>query len=102
MPQYILIPFAVFFACCVAQFWFIKRVRDRLIERHPETFLAMEKSSIFPQRGLRRFMKKGRYKALNDPELNTHIRDLKRLYAVALVAWLGYGATIIAAVISQQ
>jgi hypothetical protein len=47
-------------------------------------------------------MKKGRYKALNDPELNVDVRNLKRLYAVALVAWLAYGATIVAAAISQQ
>src|SRR5689334_10377755 len=81
MPAYILIPFAVFFGCCVAQFWFMKRVRDTLIERHPEAFLAIEKSSIFPMQGLWRFTQKGRYKALNDPELNTHVRNLKRLYA---------------------
>jgi hypothetical protein len=51
MPLLILIPFAVFFACCVAQFWFLKQVRDRLIERHPDTFLEIEKSSIFPYNG---------------------------------------------------
>lgn len=40
MPAYILIPFAVFFACCVAQFWFMKRIRDALIDRHPDAFLG--------------------------------------------------------------
>jgi hypothetical protein len=102
MPAYILIPFAVFFACSVAQFWFTKRVRDALIERHPDTFLAIEKSSIFPMQGIRRFMRKGRYKALNDPELDTHVRNLRRLYAVAIVAWLAFGVMLVAWGMTQQ
>ena len=102
MPAYILIPFAVFFGCCVAQFWFMKRVRDTLIERHPEAFLAIEKSSIFPMQGLWRFTQKGRYKALNDPELNTHVRNLKRLYAIAIVAWLAYAVAVFTAPMSSS
>ncbi len=101
MPGYVFIPFAVFAACCVAQFWFMKRVRDTLIERHPDTFLAVEKSSIFPMQGLWRFTKKGRYKVLQDPELNKHVRNLKRLYVIAIVAWLAYAIALFTAPVSQ-
>jgi hypothetical protein len=94
MRGYVLVAFAVFFACCVAQFWFMKRVREVLIERHSDTFLAIEKSSIFPNGGLRRFLRKGRYKQLNDPELDKRVRDLKRLYLVAFAAWVAYGISI--------
>ena len=94
MRGYALIPFAGFFGCCVAQFWFLHRFRNALIERHPDTFLDIEKSSFFPYQGLWRFVRKGRYKDLNDPELNKRARDLKWLFAIAFVCWLAYGISI--------
>jgi len=94
MPALIFVPFAVFFACCVAQFWFLKKVRDRLIDCHPEKFLEIEKSSIFPYNGLWKFTRRGRYKELGDVELNRRVRDLKRLFAFAFVAWLSYGIAL--------
>lgn len=97
MPSYILIPFAVFFACCLSQFWFIKKVRDALIERHPDTFIAVEKSSIFPHQGLWRFTRGNRYKELHDEDLNRHVRNLKRLNLVAIASWLAYGIAIFTA-----
>jgi hypothetical protein len=95
MPASILIPFAVFFACCAGQFWFLKQVRDRLIECHPDKFLEIEKSSIFPQNGIRRFTRRGRYKALGDEELNRRVRNLKRLFAIALIAWAAFGIALL-------
>jgi hypothetical protein len=56
MPVWQLTAFSVFFACCVAQFWVIARVRNALIDRHPETYLQLERSSVFPHRGLYRFI----------------------------------------------
>jgi len=79
MPIYILIPFSVFGLCALLQFWFLKQVKDILIERHQEAYLAIEKSSFFPYQGLRRFMRGNRYKALQDTELNNRVRNLKRL-----------------------
>jgi hypothetical protein len=84
----------------VAQFWFIQKVRGALIERHPETFLTIEQSSIFPYRGLQRFTRGGRYKALKDAELNRHVRNLKRLNIIAVASWLAYGIAIFTAPIS--
>ena len=97
MPNYILIPFAVFFGCCLAQFWFMKNVRDALIERHPETFLSVEKSSMFPYRGLQRFIRGNRHKALQDAGLNRQIRNIKRLNVLAVASWLAYAIVLFTA-----
>ena len=94
MRGYAFVAFAVFGGCCVAQFWFMDRVRKALIERHPDTYLSIEKASVFPFQALRRFVRKGRYKSLNDPELDRAARDLKRLNVITLLAWLAYGISI--------
>jgi hypothetical protein len=70
------------------------RVRKVLIDRHTDTFLAIEKSSILPLSGLWRFVRKGRYKDLDDPELDKRVRDLKRLYLIGIVSWLAYGISL--------
>lgn len=100
MPLYVLAPFGVFFICCAMQFWFLKKVRDALINRHPQTFLAVEKSSIFPMQGLWRFTRGSRYKALGDAELNRHVRNLKRLTIVTVCAWLAYAIALFTAPMS--
>lgn len=102
MRGYALIAFAAFFACCAAQFWFLQRIRKVLIERHPDTFLTIEKSSIFPGQGLRRFLKKRRYRDLNDPELNLRVRDLRVLYLVGFLCWLAYGVSLFTDPIFQR
>jgi hypothetical protein len=94
MRGYAFIAFAGFAGCCLAQFWFLHRIKIALIERHPDTFLAIEKSSFFPYQGLSRFVRKKRYKDLNDPELDKRVRDFKRLFALALVCWLAYGVSL--------
>jgi hypothetical protein len=88
------VPFAVFFGCCVAQFWFLKRIRDRLIDRHPQAFLEIEKSSFFPHQGLWKFTRRKRYEALRDEELNRRVRQFKQLYALAIVSWAAYGIAL--------
>jgi hypothetical protein len=95
MPIFMLIAFAVFGVCAIAQFWFMKRVRDALIERHPQTFLELEKSAFFPYQRLWRFTRGRRYKDLGDAELNMHVRNLKRLWIIGFAAWLAYGIGIL-------
>lgn len=97
MPFYILIPFAVFFACCLSQFWFMMKVRAALIERHPGTYLSVEKSAMFPHQGFWRFTRGNGYKALQDDELNRHVRNLKRLKIVAIISWLVCGVAMFTA-----
>ncbi|WP_428333139.1 hypothetical protein [Novosphingobium sp.] len=94
MSTLILLPFGVFFVCCILQFWYLGKVRDTLIERHPDTFLSVEKSSIFPMQGLYKFARGGRYKDLNDVLLNRHVRNLKRLMIVAYAAWGVYAISL--------
>lgn len=94
MPPFILLPFGVFFVCCILQFWFLKKVRDALIERHPDTFLAVEKSSLFPMQGLYRFTRGNRFKTLGDASLNSDVKNLKRLMIVAYVSWGAYAISL--------
>lgn len=103
MPLLSLISFAVFFICCASQFWFIAQVRNALIDRHPETFLEVERSSIFPQRGLMRFVWRSGYRALDDPALARHVRNLRLVYVLAIVAWLGIlGGILIAGIFTHR
>lgn len=94
MTNLVLLTFAVFFTCCILQFWFLKRVRDALIDRHPETFLSIEKSSFFPMQRLWDFDLDRRCKELRDVDLNRHLRNLKRLKIVAIGSWLAFAISI--------
>lgn len=80
--------FVVFFACCAGQFWFIARVRNALIDRHPTVFLEVERSSAFAQRGLQKFIRSGRHKELGDPQLTKAVMQCRWLFGVAICAWL--------------
>jgi hypothetical protein len=88
MPSYLLIPFAIFFVCCALQFWFVKRVRDQLIDRHPDIFLKQERASFFPHNHVWRYAFDSRYRELGDPELDRRVRNLRLLLLVAFGSWL--------------
>lgn len=97
MPPYILIPFAVFMVCCLAQFWLAKQVRDRLIDNHPDKFLEIERSALFPQYDVLRFTLAKGYKDLHDPELDRRVRNLRRLHSLGFLAWLAFAVAIFTA-----
>jgi hypothetical protein len=80
--------FAVFFACCLAQFWFLGQVRKALIDRHPDVFLEIERSSIFPQKGLQKFIRSSRHNDLADPKLSEAVIRCRWLFVTAICAWL--------------
>ena len=88
------IAFAVFFVCCAAQFWFMARVRNALIDRHPELYLSIERSSMFARRGLSRFIQSSKHRELGDPELSKAVMQCRWLYAVAICAWLVLAADV--------
>ena len=88
MPVWQGIAFAVFFACCAAQFWFLARVRNALIDRHPDFYLTIARSSLMPQRGLSRFIRSGKHRELGDLELSKAVIQIRWLYALAFGAWL--------------
>jgi hypothetical protein len=96
MSVLLLVSFVVFVLCCFLQIWYLKKVRDALIDRHPKTFLEIEKSILFPVQGLWKFTRSSRYKRLEDEELNQHVRNLKRFMVVAYSLWILYAVTIFA------
>ena len=85
------VAFAVFFACCAAQFWFVSRVRNALIDRHSELYLSIERSSMVPRRGLVRFIRSGKHRELGDYELSKAVIQTRWLYALAFASWLMIG-----------
>ncbi|QDZ06450.1 hypothetical protein FPZ24_02305 [Sphingomonas panacisoli] len=95
MPTYFLIPFAIFFICCASQFWFVKRVRDRLIDHHPNVFLKQERASFFPHNHIWRYAFDSRFRGLNDPELDRRVRNLRILTAIALGSWLAIAVCMV-------
>ena len=94
MSAYIALPFVVFGFCVVAQFWFVKRVKDRLIEQHPDIYLEVERSSFLPDAGLLRFVRASEYKRLGDEELNRRARGLKLIFLIMIVAWIAFGIAL--------
>lgn len=94
MSRLILLPFGVFFVCCILQFWYLKKVRDALVDRHPDTFISVEKSSMFPMQGLYRFSRGARHKELNDTLLSRHVKNIKRLMIVAHIAGGAYAISL--------
>ena len=95
MPVIILIPFAVFFVCCAAQVWFLAQVRKALIDRHSDFYLNLERSSMFPQRGLFRFIRSGQHKELRDYDLTSAVIRCRILHFVAIGSWLCVAATMV-------
>lgn len=88
MPTLVLVPFAIFFLCTASQFWFLAQVRNALIDRHAKVFLEIERSSVFPHRGLYKFIRSGRHNELRDPELSAAIMRVRFVYLTAIAAWL--------------
>ncbi|MFM5953980.1 MAG: hypothetical protein ACKOPE_06740 [Novosphingobium sp.] len=88
--------FAVFFACCIGQFWVIGRVRNALIDRHPDLYLEIQRSSIFPQRRLQKFIRSGQHRELKDEQLSKAVMQCRWLFGLALASWLVLAAGIIA------
>jgi hypothetical protein len=88
MPPLLLIPFAVFFCCCLAQFPLLRGIRTALAERHPDVWREISTKSWFIDNAVSRYVWGNRAKALNDPDLMQAVNRLRLLYAVAFAAWL--------------
>jgi hypothetical protein len=84
-----LIPFAIFFACCVAQFFFLERVKRALSARHPEVLKGLLGKSFFSfsRSAITKFAWQRRDLSLNDPELTKSVKQFKLLLFVAYGAW---------------
>ena len=86
----IVIPFAVFFFCCAAQFYFLRRVRQALIQRHPQVWLELSGKAWFVDNAVYRFIRRRQDKGLNDPDLTAKTKQAAILYYVAIITWVIY------------
>ena len=84
----IAVPFAIFFGCCVSQFWFLAQVRNALIDRHPDIYLQLERKSFFPGNGVFKIILSGRHRDFADPDLSKAIVRCRWLFVVAIGSWL--------------
>lgn len=84
----VFIPFGIFFGCCVAQFWFYRRVRQALIRRHPDLYLEMSLKAFSIDGAVTRFALSRKAKSLDDPFLTSAVTQARLLIGVAVVTWL--------------
>ena len=88
MPALILIPFVAFAACVLGQFYFTRQVRRALASRHPDVWRDLSMRSFFIDNAVFSFVWKKRDKALNDSDLESITRRMRRLQIVAVAIWL--------------
>ena len=84
----VLIPAAAFLACCVAQFYFLRRVRQALAKRHPEVWRDISMKAWFVDNSVYKFAWKRRDRELGDLELTTRRRQLIALNYLAITLWV--------------
>lgn len=89
-----LVLFAAFGGCVLAQFYMARQVRRVLAHKHPETWRDLSSRAFFIDNAVVRFVWKKRYKALADPELDQLGRWMCRLQLLGFVIWLAYAASI--------
>ncbi len=82
------IAFAVFFACCIAQFPLGHIVRAKLDERHPKVLAELSRKSWFLDAAVLRFASSEECKELKDADLSRAADRIKWLNRVAISAWL--------------
>jgi hypothetical protein len=88
------IPMAIFFACCGAQFWFMYRVREALVSRHPDEWLKISKRLFFSPLPWR-FVWSGRHRELGDPVLSRRIAEMRWLSVVAYTSWAALAVGVV-------
>lgn len=91
------VPLAIFFGCCISQFWFLAKVRNALIDRHPEVYLQLERKSFFPGNSVFKYVLSGKHSDINDLDLSRAIVRCRWLFVVAIGSWLaipGFGILI--------
>jgi len=83
------IPFSIFFACCVAQFFYVNRIKRTLSSHHPHVLQQLVGKSFFSfdSNAIAKFAWKRRDIGLNDPRLTERVKQFKRLLIVAYGAW---------------
>jgi hypothetical protein len=91
----LVIPAVIFFCCGFTQFWFYRRMRRALIERHPDLYLAISHKAFFPDSALMRFAFSRRARDLNDPVLSSAVRQVRLLLCVGFAAWIAVAGLLV-------
>ncbi len=80
------LPFSIFAACCLAQFWFIQRVASVLEARHTHVYRRLY--GLFALNRLFWFAIFRRDRGMNDPDLTQRTKQLQLLCGISLASWL--------------
>ena len=96
MASLIIIPFVVFFGCCIAQFPLLRAIRAALADRHPEVWREISMKAWFANSLGSQIIWGGRARALDDPALMEAVNRLRLVYAVGFAAWLAFAVMLLA------
>lgn len=89
-----LILLGIFLPFFLLIFWFRKRLRDALAERHPDVLQAIDAMPLAGSRAQRGAVRHLRYRTLNDPEIERHARNLERAETALQYLVLGFFALV--------
>jgi hypothetical protein len=91
----VIVLFLIFLACCVAQFWCYRRVRQVLVDNHPDFWLELSRKAWFVDNAVIRFAFSRKARSFEDPLLMARIREIRILCATGIVAWLFFAGLMI-------
>jgi hypothetical protein len=91
----VVVPFLIFFACCVVQFWCYRRIRQVLVDNHPDFWLELSRKAWFVDNAVMRFAFSRKARSFDDPLLMARIREIKILGVTTIVAWLSFAGLMI-------
>ena len=92
-PALILV--GIYGALIALTLWFRRRLRSALAERHPGALHiidSMTRSAVRSRRGVDRV---ARYRMLQDPEIDRHIRNMGRMETMLAYAILAFFALVL-------
>lgn len=94
-----LIPFGIFLALLAPVAWLEKRLRAAMVTRHPAALHATEGNVRPLPRHERLAERHSRYRMLQDPEIDRHMRNVHRAQRSVQYVWFAFAALIIVLVI---
>jgi hypothetical protein len=95
VPILFVIPVAIFVCCGLTQFWFHRRIRRALIERHSDLYLAISHKAFFADAALTRFAFSRRARDLDDPILSSAVGQYRLLLWVGFAAWIAVAGLLV-------
>ena len=87
MTSLIVIPMAIFFAGSGLQIWLMRRIKMKLIDHHPDTWLAISRRS-YEHNAIRKFCWRRQDGSLQDRDLSKSVRTFNCCYIICFGAWL--------------